>query len=156
MMFPGGARLCRISNMAIYRALGVENIRHRRKARNSVLMRRLLSLDFVLEHPGLNWLPTLTGSTITSCITGGGSVFVTRALTSRCLREYCSGYFRSSSQADAVHVGDRVISTTSWNVFWSSPSPIVRTVFRCLNGRLVGRLLDPLEVMGAKISLGSF
>ena len=37
MMFPGGARLCRISNMAIYRALGVENIRHRRKARNSVL-----------------------------------------------------------------------------------------------------------------------
>ena len=58
MMFPGGARLCRISNMAIYRALGVENIRHRRKARNSVLMRRLLSLDFVLEHPGLNWLPT--------------------------------------------------------------------------------------------------
>ena len=58
MMFSGGARLCRISNMAIYRALGVENIRHRRKARNSVLMRRLLSLDFVLKHPGLNWLPT--------------------------------------------------------------------------------------------------
>ena len=58
MMFPGGARLCLISNMAIYRALGVENIRHRRKARNSVLMRRLLSLVFVLEHPGLNWLPT--------------------------------------------------------------------------------------------------
>ena len=58
MMFPGGARLCRISNMAIYRALGVENIRHRRKARNSVLMRRLLSLDFVLKHPGMNWLPT--------------------------------------------------------------------------------------------------
>ena len=44
--------------MAIYQALGVENIRHRRKARNSVLMRRLLSLDFVLEHPGSNWLPT--------------------------------------------------------------------------------------------------
>ena len=43
---------------AIYRALGVENIRHRRKANRSVVMRRLLSLDFVLEHPGLNWLPT--------------------------------------------------------------------------------------------------
>ena len=37
---------------------GIENIRHRRKATVSVLMRRLLSLDFVLEHPGLNWLPT--------------------------------------------------------------------------------------------------
>ena len=58
MMFSGGARLCRILNMAIYRALGVENIRYRRKARNSVLMRRLMSLDFVLEHPRLNWLPT--------------------------------------------------------------------------------------------------
>ena len=31
MMFLGGARLCRISSMAIYRALGVENIRHRQK-----------------------------------------------------------------------------------------------------------------------------
>ena len=38
--------------------LGVENIRHRRKANRSVVMRRLLSLDFVLEHPGMNWLPT--------------------------------------------------------------------------------------------------
>ena len=63
----------------------------------------------------------LTGSTITSCITGGGSVFVTFALNSRCLRLYCSGYLRSSSQAAAVHVDGRVISTTSWTVLWSSP-----------------------------------
>ena len=42
---------------AIYRALGVEDIRHRRKASKPVVMRRLLSLDFVLEHPGMNWLP---------------------------------------------------------------------------------------------------
>ena len=53
----GGARPCRISSKPIYRALGVENIRHRRKARPPVVMRRLLSLDFVLEHPGMNWLP---------------------------------------------------------------------------------------------------
>ena len=56
-MFSGGARPCRISSNAIYRALGVENIRHRRKASKPVVMRRLLSLDFVLEHPGMNWLP---------------------------------------------------------------------------------------------------
>ena len=56
--FNGGGKTCRISGKAIYRALGVENIRHRRKANRSVVMRRLLSLDFVLEHPGLNWLPT--------------------------------------------------------------------------------------------------
>ena len=54
----GGGKSCRISSKPIYRALGIENIRHRRKATVSVLKRRLLSLDFVLEHPGLNWLPT--------------------------------------------------------------------------------------------------
>ena len=52
-----GGKTCRISSKAIYRALGVENIRHRRKASDLVVMRRLLSLDFVLEHPGMNWLP---------------------------------------------------------------------------------------------------
>ena len=57
-VFNGGVRTCRISSKGIYRALEVENIRHRRKATVSVLRRRLLSLDFVLEHPGLNWLPT--------------------------------------------------------------------------------------------------
>ena len=56
-MFSGGARPCRISSNAIYRALGVENIRHRRKAKKPVLIQRLLSLDFVLQHPAMNWLP---------------------------------------------------------------------------------------------------
>ena len=54
----GGGKTCRISSNAIYWALGVENIRHRRKASKPVVMRRLLSLDFVLEHSGMNWLPT--------------------------------------------------------------------------------------------------
>ena len=54
----GRAKTCRISSKLIYQALGVENIRHRRKASGNVIMRRLLSLDFVLEHPGMNWLPT--------------------------------------------------------------------------------------------------
>ena len=53
----GGGKTCRISSKLIYQALGVEDIRHRRKAGKPVVMRRLLSLDFVLEHPGMNWLP---------------------------------------------------------------------------------------------------
>ena len=53
----GGGKTCRISSKPIYRALGVENIRHRREASKPVVMRRLLSLDFILEHPGMNWLP---------------------------------------------------------------------------------------------------
>ena len=53
----GGGKTCRISSKAIYRELGVENIRHRRPASNTLVMRRLLSLDFVLEHTAMNWLP---------------------------------------------------------------------------------------------------
>ena len=57
LVLNGGGKTCRISGKPIYRVLGVENIRHRRKGRAGVVMRRLLSLDFVLEHPGMNWLP---------------------------------------------------------------------------------------------------
>ena len=53
----GGGKTCRISSKAIYKALGVENIRHRRPASNTLVMRRLLSLDFVLKHAAMNWLP---------------------------------------------------------------------------------------------------
>ena len=58
VIFNGGAEVCLISGKAIYRALGAGNIRLRRKASSNVVMRRLLSLDFVLEHPRMNWLPT--------------------------------------------------------------------------------------------------
>ena len=54
----GRAKACRISNKEIYRALGIENVRHRREGDDSVMLRRLLSLDYVLEHPQLPWLPT--------------------------------------------------------------------------------------------------
>ena len=53
----GGGKTCRIVSKTIYRVLGVENIRHRREASRPLLIRRLLSLDYVIEHPGLNWLP---------------------------------------------------------------------------------------------------
>ena len=48
------ARLGRL----IYRALGAEHVRHRRPAAPEVVLRRLLSLDYVLEHPHAAWLPT--------------------------------------------------------------------------------------------------
>ena len=57
-IFPGGAKAVRISNKEIYRKLGIENVRHRRKSKDSVMLRRLLSLDYVMEHPELPWLPT--------------------------------------------------------------------------------------------------
>ena len=53
-IFPGGAKACRISNKEIYRKLGIENVRHRRYADDSVMLRRLLSLDYVLEYPQLS------------------------------------------------------------------------------------------------------
>ena len=54
----GIGRVCRIFSRGLYRALGAEDIRHRRTASADVLMRRLLSLDYVLEHSALPWLPT--------------------------------------------------------------------------------------------------
>ena len=60
-IFPGGARAVHITHKAIYAALTIPNVRHRRGAKDAttqVLMRRLLSLDYVIERPTLGWLPT--------------------------------------------------------------------------------------------------
>ena len=54
----GGAKAVRISNKEIYRKLGIENVRHRRESDESIMLRRLLSLDYILEYPELPWLPT--------------------------------------------------------------------------------------------------
>ena len=51
-------RLCRIAARPLYRALGAEHVRHRRTAEPAVLLRRLLSLDYVLSHPDRPWLAT--------------------------------------------------------------------------------------------------
>lgn len=55
---PTTTRPCRISHKSIYRALEIPNVRHRRTASPSILFRRLLSLDYVLDHPNQGWLPT--------------------------------------------------------------------------------------------------
>ncbi len=54
----GMGRVGRIFARPVYRALGAEHIRHRRGASAEVLLRRLLSLDYVIEHTDLPWLPT--------------------------------------------------------------------------------------------------
>ena len=51
-------RLCRIAARRIYRVLGAEHFRHRRTAAPEVLLHRLLSIDYVLQHPHTTWLPT--------------------------------------------------------------------------------------------------
>ena len=53
-----GRPICRIFGKAIYRELGIANVRHRRDSSIEVVRRRLLSLDFVLDHPDLPWLAT--------------------------------------------------------------------------------------------------
>ena len=50
--------LCRLTSKALYRALGAPEIRHHRRASRPVLYRRLLALDYVLDHPELSWLAT--------------------------------------------------------------------------------------------------
>ena len=51
-------RICRIFGKQIYRVLEIPSIRHRRETSIEVTRRRLLSLDFVLDHSELPWLPT--------------------------------------------------------------------------------------------------
>jgi len=59
---PGaGTRLryTHVYDRRLYRALGVEHLRHRRNPKeNVVLFRRLLSFDHVIRHPYLPWLAT--------------------------------------------------------------------------------------------------
>ena len=50
--------VCHVHGRALYRALGIENNRHRKGASPDLIMRRLLSLDYVLAHKDLPWLPT--------------------------------------------------------------------------------------------------
>ena len=50
--------VCRIHARRIYRALGAGNRRRRRITSTEVLMRRLFSLDYVLDHSRLPWLAT--------------------------------------------------------------------------------------------------
>ena len=59
-IFPGGARAVLLTGKALYRALGIPDVRHRRgkDATTHVLMRRVLSLDYLIERPTLGWLPT--------------------------------------------------------------------------------------------------
>ena len=54
----GIGRICRIHRRRIYKALGAGDHRRRRITSPEVLMRRLLALDYVLEHAYLPWLPT--------------------------------------------------------------------------------------------------
>ena len=51
-------RVCRIVAHPVYRALGVEPIRHRRKATPALLVQRLLAFDYVLDHRDRPWLLT--------------------------------------------------------------------------------------------------
>jgi len=50
--------VCHVHHRSFYRALDIENNRHRRSGSPALVMRRLLSLDYVLEHQDLAWLPT--------------------------------------------------------------------------------------------------
>ena len=58
--FPGRARAVLLTGKPIYRALGIPDVRHRRgkDASTIVLMRRLLSLDYIIDRPTFGWLPT--------------------------------------------------------------------------------------------------
>ncbi len=59
-IFPGGARAVLLTSKTFYRVLNIPNVRHRRGkgVTDAVLMRRLLSLDYLIARPNLTWLAT--------------------------------------------------------------------------------------------------
>ena len=48
-------KVCWITHKQLYRALDIPHVRYRRYADPRVLFRRLLSLDYVIEHPDFEW-----------------------------------------------------------------------------------------------------
>ena len=53
-----GRKVCRIFGRETYRALGVPDLRPRPDSSEETVVRRLLALDYVLDHDDLPWLPT--------------------------------------------------------------------------------------------------
>ena len=51
-------RACRITDKGIYQALEIPKVRYRRFPDPAGYLRRLLSLDYIIDHPDLHWLPT--------------------------------------------------------------------------------------------------
>ena len=51
-------KACRISSKTFYRTIAIANIRYRRPAPPEVMYRRILALDYVLEHLDYPWMPT--------------------------------------------------------------------------------------------------
>lgn len=52
------ASIFHLSSKAIYRAIGHENLRHRRSHQIDYVKTKLLSLDYILQNPSLKYLPT--------------------------------------------------------------------------------------------------
>ena len=50
-----------VGGLKVYRVLGAEDVRHRRVTSTEVVVRRLLSFDYVIEHPGLSLAPDRVG-----------------------------------------------------------------------------------------------
>ena len=69
--WQGSTRLCMVAPRSLYRALGAEDVRHRREASRAVVLRRLLSLDYVVDHLTEPWLATEAEKV--SALTGAGA-----------------------------------------------------------------------------------
>ena len=76
-------KVCRVYSKAIYRALGLQPYRGRSAVSTDWIIARLLSLDYLIERPGLPWLSTASEKVrafemagiprqlLPSCLTGG-------------------------------------------------------------------------------------
>ena len=147
-------RFCRIVARPVYRALGVEHIRHRREATTALLLRRLLAFDYVVDHADRPWLPT-EDEKVTALTTAG---VAEAALPRRVYRGKGTGrtrYFVNKLPVALdtrggvfvfVQVGeDSLFALRSWGESHAALWATLRATGRAVSVVVVGRAHDPLD-----------
>ena len=150
-------RLCAVAPRSLYRALGAEHVRHRREGSEAVLLRRLLSLDYVLDHLAEPWLATETEKV--AALTAAGApedVLPHRVYQGR--RDACRRYFAhklplalDAERATFVYVQAEDVTVTAvrtWGETHAGLWAALRAAGRAVEVVVAGR--DPVRLAAAE------
>ena len=156
-VWRGSMRLCTVAPRSLYRALGAEHVRHRREASEAVVLRRLLSLDYVLDHLAEPWLATETEK-VAALTAAGAPEDVLPHRVYRGRRDACRRYFAhklplalDAERATFVFVQaeDVTVSTVrAWGETHAGLWAALRAAGRAVEVVVAGR--DPVRLEAAE------
>lgn len=149
-------RLCRIVSRPVYRALGAEHIRHRRDASAALLLRRVLALDYLVDHRDGPWLATETEKV--AALTAAGvpeAVLPRRVYAGKGTNTQQTRYFvnKLPMALDATHGTFVFVQGTdatpsaldTWGASHAAVWEALRAAGRAVTVVVVGRDRSPLE-----------